>query len=159
MNIYDIILLNKLEFVKGNNLSRGETMRESTDILNRATSFLGKYNIPLIHGITVYEQLGLIHCTVEDWRGPIEMDDFPVLSKKKAIELLIEHSLFMHFCMEEAKNRKDIAVAYPHNGGEYDCRKYIFEQIIKMFKIYDENIFKNKVNKYTHLINTRTLIS
>lgn len=129
-------------------------MRESTDILNRATSFLGKYNIPLIHGITVYEQLGLIHCTVEDWRGPIEMDDFPVLSKKKAIELLIEHSLFMHFCMEEAKNRKDIAVAYPHNGGEYDCRKYIFEQIIKMFKIYDENIFKNKVNKYTHLINT-----
>ena len=129
-------------------------MFESFKIINKANKFLKRYNIPLIAGINVYKKLEFIHCKIYDWRGPIELEDFPVLSIDKAVEVLIEHSLFEYYVSEEVKIRHNLIELYPSNGGDYDCRKYFFEQILKMFKLYDEKVFKNKINKYTRLINT-----
>ena len=42
---------------------------------------------------------------------------------------------------------------YPCGYGEYETRKYLFENILKVIKGYDEKHYVNLINKYTKFLN------
>ena len=104
---------------------------------------LKKYNIKYNEDFRIYKKLGLIHCQVDDWRGPVEVDGFPVLTIKSAALLLIESCAFDHYLLEEKEKREELIEEYPLVYGEYETRKYLFENILKVIKDYDEKYYVN----------------
>ena len=66
-----------------------------------------KHNIKYNEDFRIYKKLGLIHCQVDDWRGPVEVDGFPVLTIKSATLLLIESCAFDHYLLEEKEKREE----------------------------------------------------
>ena len=76
-------------------------MFESLKIISECKIILNKHNIKYNEDFRIYKKLGLIHCQVDDWRGPIEVDGFPVFTIKTAILLLIESCAFDHYLLEE----------------------------------------------------------
>lgn len=129
-------------------------MFESLKIINECKKILKNHDIKYKDDFRIYKKLGLIHCKVDDWRGPIEVDGFPVLTVKSAVSLLIEHSSFEHYITDEKEKRETLIKEYPLGYGEYEPRKYIFENILQIIKSYDKEKYINSIKKYTKFINT-----
>ena len=128
-------------------------MFESLKIISECKRILKKHNIKYNEDFRIYKKLGLIHCQVDDWRGPVEVDGFPVFTIKSATLLLIESCAFDHYLLEEKNKREHLMKEYPYGYGEYETRKYLFENIIKVIKGYDEKHYVSLINKYTKYLN------
>ena len=128
-------------------------MFESLKIINECKQMLKKYNIKYNEDFRIYKKLGLIHCQLDDWRGPVEVDGFPVLTIKSATLLLIESCAFDHYLLEEKEKREELIEEYPFEYGEYETRKYLFENILKVIKDYDKKYYVSLINKYTKYLN------
>ncbi len=119
-------------------------------------SFLKKHNIPFCDDLNIYKRLGMIHCKVQDWRGPIELEGFPTLQEDEARFILLNYCLFEFYIHEELNSRDRLMKNYPKGYGEYDSRKYVFEKIIEVFKDYNDTYFNRAVKKYTKFLNTNS---
>lgn len=128
-------------------------MFESSKIMNECKKELKKYNISYNNELRIYKKMGLIHCQVDDWRGPVEVDGFPVLTIESAILLIIESCAFHHYLLEEKEKREQLIKEYPLGYGKYETRKYLFENILKVIKGYDEKYYVSLINKYTKYLN------
>ena len=128
-------------------------MFESLKIISECKRILKKHNIKYNEYFRIYKKLGLIHCQVDDWRGPVEVDGFPALTIKSATLLLIESCAFDHYLLEEKNKREQLIKEYPFGYGEYETRKYLFENILKVIKGYDEKHHVSLINKYTKYLN------
>lgn len=128
-------------------------MFESIKIVNECKKILKKHNIKYNDSFRIYKKLGMIHCQVDDWRGPVEVDGFPVLSSKTAIAIIIESCAFEHFVNEEKDKREALQKNYPLGYGEYEPRKYLFENILKVLKDYNEQYYEKTINKYIKYLN------
>lgn len=128
-------------------------MFESLKIISECKRTLKNHNIKYNEDFKIYKKFGLIHCQVDDWRGPVEVDGFPVLTIKSAILLLIESCAFDHYLLEENNKREQLIKEYPFGYGEYETRKYLFENILKVIKGYDEKHYVSLINKYTKYLN------
>ena len=131
-------------------------MFDAMKITMKCKAFLKKHGVPFCNDYNLYRKLGLIHCKVENWRGPIELDGFPTLSKNDAIFIIIDSCLSEFYFQKELENRDGLIKKYPRGYGEYDPRKYVFEKVIEVFKDYS-NLYHNKaINKYTKYLNTNS---
>lgn len=128
-------------------------MFDSVKIMNECKKVLKKHNVKYCEDFKIFKKFGLIHCQVEDWRGPVEVTGFPILTTKKAVELLIESCAFSHYCKLEADNRQNLVEKFQLGYGEYDPRKFIFENILNVLKDYNQNVYKRYIEKYTKHIN------
>lgn len=128
-------------------------MFESLKIINECKRILKKYDIKYNEDFRIYKKLGLIHCQIDDWRGPVEVDGFPVLTIKSAALLLIESCAFDHYLLEEKDKREQLIKEYPLGYGEYETRKYLFENILKVIKGYNEKYYVSLINKYAKYLN------
>jgi hypothetical protein len=128
-------------------------MFDSLKIKSECNLFLKKYNIKIDEEFHIYKKGPLIHCQVMDWRGPIEVEGFPVISINTAIAKIIELSIFDHFLKKEVKKRKELKKNFSSLYGDYEFRKYWFEESLKIIKEYSDPLFKKLVKKYTSLIN------
>ncbi len=128
-------------------------MFEAIKIIKKCKKFLKKYNIPFKEEFHIYKKLGLIHCKERDWRGPIEVNGFPVLIEAEAIKILILSCLHDYYFNEELKNREQLKNNYPQIFGKYDTRKYPFEKILMIYKNFDYDDYKQQVKKYTKYLN------
>jgi hypothetical protein len=129
-------------------------MFNSIKTIKECKKILKKYGIKYCKDFSVFKRFGLIHCQVEDWRGPIEIDGFPVFTEKAAVGLLVESCAFSHYCNLEKDNRENLTKEYQLGYGEYEPRKFIFESILNVLKDYDKNIYQASIEKYTKHINT-----
>ena len=129
-------------------------MFDSVKIIRECKSILKKHNIRYCEDFRIFRRFGLIHCQVEDWRGPVEVDGFPVSTAKAAIGLLIKACAFSHYCDLEKENRENLAKEYQLGYGEYESRKFIFENILNVLEDYDKDIYEANIQKYTKYINT-----
>ena len=128
-------------------------MFESIKIISECKKILKKHNIKYNDSFRIYKKLGMIHCQVDDWRGPVEVDGFPVLSSKTAIAIIIESCAFEHFVNEEKDKRDILQKNYPLEYGEYEPRKYLFENIIKVLSDYNDQCYKKAISKYIKYLN------
>ena len=131
-------------------------MFDAMKITMKCKKFLNKHHVPFCDHFNVYIKLGMIHCEVLDWRGPIELDGFPTFSKDDAIFIIIDFCLRDFYFREELKNRDSLLKIYPKEYGEYDPRKYAFEKIIEVFKDYSNLYHSKAINKYTKYLNTNS---
>lgn len=46
-------------------------MFDAMKITMKCKAFLKKHDVPFCDDFKIYRKLGMIHCKVEDWRGPI----------------------------------------------------------------------------------------
>lgn len=129
-------------------------MFESLKVISECKKTLKKHNISYNEEFRIFKKMGLIHCQINDWRGPVEVDGFPVLTIKAAVSLLIESCAFEHYVLEEKNKRELLIRDYPLGYGIYEPRKYIFENVLKVIKDYDGKKFSNLIKKYTKYINT-----
>ncbi len=127
-------------------------MFESLKILRNCNKFLKKYNIKLNPNLHLFKKNGLIHCEVNDTRGVCEVEGFPVLRMIDAVENIIEISVLDYFFKEELDKRDGLEKNYIIEE-KYDYRKYIFEESLRIFKNYSEDLYKKMMDKYTNLIN------
>lgn len=128
-------------------------MFKSIKIINECKKILKKHNIKYDEGFRIYKKLGFIHCQVDDWRGHIEVDGFPVLSSKTAISIIVELCAFNYFLEEEKNKREMLKNNYPLEYGEYEPRKYLFENILNVLKDFNEQYYKKSINKYIKYLN------
>lgn len=128
-------------------------MFESIKIIKECKKILKMHNIKYNESFRIYKKLGVIHCQIDDWRGPTEVDGFPVLSSKAAIANILELCAFEHFASEEKDKRYILQKNYPLEYGEYEPRKYLFENILKVLKDYNDQSYKEKTNKYIKYLN------
>ena len=131
-------------------------MFDAMKITMKFKKFLNKHHVPFCNDYNVYIKLGMIHCEVLDWRGPIELDGFPTFSKDEAIFIIIDSCLSDFYFREELKNRDSLLKIYPKEYGEYDPRKYAFEKIIEVFKDYSNLYHRKAIKKYTKYLNTNS---
>ena len=68
-------------------------MFDAMKITMKCKAFLKKHDVPFCDDFNIYRKLGMIHCKVEDWRGPIELSGFPTFSKDEAIFIIIDSCL------------------------------------------------------------------
>lgn len=129
-------------------------MFDSVKIVNECKKILKKHGIPYCEDYMVFKEHGLIHCQLNDWRGTIEVDGFPVLTTKDAVGLLIECCASTHYCYVEADNRERLVKEYQAEYGEYEPRKFVFESILNVLKDYDQKTYQKSIQKYTMHINT-----
>jgi len=128
-------------------------MFESIKIINECKKVLKRHNIKYCDEFRVFKKFGLIHCQIDDWRGPTEVDGFPVLTEKSATLLLIESCASTHYLEEEKNNREILLKNYPQGYGEYEHRKYWFEKILEIFKNLDTLYYEKLIHKYTKYLN------
>lgn len=131
-------------------------MFDAMKITIKCKSFLNKHDVPFCNDYNLYTKLGLIHCKVQDWRGPIELDGFPTFSKDEAIFIIIDSCLSDFYFRKELENRDGLIKKYPKGYGEYDSRKYVFEKIIEVFKDYSNLYHRKAIKKYTKCLNTNS---
>ncbi len=129
-------------------------MNTSARIIDECKNVLKKYGIKYCEGFRIFKEFGLIHCQTEDWRGPTELDGFPVFTEKAAVGLLVVSCAFSHYCYFERDNREKLVKEYPSKYGEYEFRKIIFESILNILKDYDAYMYQTYIRKYTKYINT-----
>ena len=129
-------------------------MNNSTKIIGECKNILKKHGIKYCEDFKVFKKSGLIHCQIEDWRGPTELDGFPVFTEKAAVGLLVVSCAFSHYCYFERDNREKLSKEYPSEYGEYESRKIIFESILNILKDYDADMYQTYIEKYTKYINT-----
>ncbi len=129
-------------------------MFNSIKIIHDCKKILKEHGIEYCENFSIFKRCGLIHCQVQDWRGPIELDGFPVFTEKAAVGLLVESCAFSHYCNLEKDNRENLTKEYQLGYGEYEPRKFIFESILNVLKDYDEDIYQAGIKKYTKYINT-----
>ncbi len=128
-------------------------MFEITKIAIKCNSFLHNHGIKLDPELKFFKKRGLIHCQVMDWRGPTEIDGFPVLTINQAMDKLIILSIENHFIIQEKEKREELLKSYPSGYGTYDGRKYFFEETLKIIKEYDVGLFEKQIKIYTKYIN------
>lgn len=128
-------------------------MFESIKIINECKKILKKHNIKYDEGFRIYKKLGFIHCQVDDWRGPVEVDGFPVLSSKTAIAIIVESCAFAHFLEEEKRKRELLQKNYPLGYGEYEPRKYLFEKTLNVLKDFDKQYYEKTMNRFIKYLN------
>lgn len=128
-------------------------MFESIKIINECKKILKKHNIKYNNEYMLFKKHGIIHCQVMDWRGPVEIEGFPVLTIKKAIENLLNACASDHYIDEEKSKRELLMKSYPLRYGDYESRKYYFEGVLKVVKDLGEKEYNNAINKYTKYIN------
>lgn len=131
-------------------------MFDAMKITMKCKAFLKKHDVPFCDDFKIYRKLGMIHCKVEDWRGPIELDGFPTFSKDDAIFIIIDSCLSKFYFQKELENRDNLFKTYPKGYGEYDPRKYSFEKVIEVFKDYSDSYYRKAVKKYTKCLNTNS---
>ena len=129
-------------------------MDTSNRIIDECKNILSKHGIKYCEDFKVFKKFGLIHCQIDDWRGPTELDDFPVFTEKAAVGLLVVSCAFSHYCYFERDNREKLSKEYPLEYGEYEFRKIIFESILNILKDYDTDMYETYISKYTKYINT-----
>ena len=129
-------------------------MFDSIKIITECKKVLNPYNIDFCEDFKIHKKMGLIHCYTEDWRGNTEVDGFPVFTTKAAIELLVKSCAFEHYSKVEVKDRENLKKEYPLVYGEYEPRKFVFENILNVLKDYDRRVYENNIKKYTKYINT-----
>lgn len=134
------------------------SMFDAMKIINKCQKFLKKYNIPMDNELHIFKKNGLIHCQIEDWRGPVELDHFPVLTVQSAVDLLVESHVVGYYYEDEAKKREELMADFPAAYGEYDCRKYAFESALLALKDYDIKIYKKYITVYTRYLNHNKII-
>ncbi|MGM9858722.1 MAG: hypothetical protein ACI311_05715 [Bacilli bacterium] len=128
-------------------------MFENIKIINECKKILKKHNIKYDEDFRIYKKLGFIHCQVDDWRGHIEVDGFPVLSSKTAIAIIVESCAFKYFLEEEKNKRAMLKNHYPLEYGEYEPRKYLFENTLNVLKDFNEQYYNKAINKYIKYLN------
>ena len=131
-------------------------MFDAVKITMKCKAFLKKHDVPFCDDFNIYRKLGMIHCKVEDWRGPIELDGFPTFSKDEAIFIIIDSCLSEFYFQKELENRDNLFKTYPRGYGEYDPRKYAFEKVIEVFKDYSNLYHRKAIKKYTKCLNTNS---
>ena len=131
-------------------------MFDAMKITMKCKAFLKKHGVPFCDDFNIYRKLGLIHCKVQDWRGPIELSGFPTFSNNDAIFIIIDSCLSEFYFQKELENRDNLFKTYPKGYGEYDPRKYVFEKIIEVFKDYSNLYHRKAIKKYTKCLNTNS---
>ena len=131
-------------------------MFDAMKITKKCKAFLKKHGVPFCDDYRIYRELGMIHCKVEDWRGPIELNGFPTFSMDDAIFIVIDSFLSKFYFQKELENRDDLQKIYPPGYGEYDPRKYAFEKVIEVFKDYSDAFYRKAIKKYTKCLNTNS---
>lgn len=128
-------------------------MFESYKIISKCNQFLKQFHIELSPEYHFYKKHGLIHCKVNDWRGPAEVDGFPVLTCEAAVRILLVSSLFEYFLKEELKFRTELRKNYPLGCGAYDSRKYGFEKTLKAIRQYNESFYYQQISIFEKQFN------
>jgi hypothetical protein len=89
-----------------------------------------------------------------DWRGPVEIDGFPVLTIESAVDKLIVETVIGYFINQEPKIREELTKKYPLGYGDYDPKKYFFEESLKVIRDYKKTIYNRQISIFTRNINT-----
>ena len=128
-------------------------MFDSFIVINKCNLFLNKYNMSISNDFHIFRKYGLIHCQIMDWRGPVEIDGFPVITVDSAVDKLIVSTVNEYYINQETKIREELKSNYPLGYGEYDARKYFFEKTLKIIKEYNENLYRKQISIFTKYIN------
>lgn len=134
-------------------------MFEQTKIIYKCNKILRKYKIKVDqnYAFNIYKKDNLIHFTYLDTRETKEMNGFPVKTIEEAVNIIVEDSIWSYYYNKEYCIRQSLIYNWIYKEVKYDFRVYVFENILKILKDYDEKIYQEKLIHYSKLLNNKEM--
>lgn len=136
-------------------------MFEQTKIIYKCKKILKKYKIKVDqnYAFNIYKKDNLIHFTYPDTRGIKEKNGFPVKTINEAINIIIEDCIWSHYYNKEYCIRQSLIDSWTYKDIKYDFRVYIFENILRILKDYNEKIYQEKLIYYSGILNNKEMLN